>query len=178
MLSQVSSPAGWTVQIPSYLGLAKQHVAACLGAALPEKASIASRAPDQTLLVLARWFPAAPIESAICVFNCFHSPGRGTAPTRARLNQAEEGWGERGDSNPRPLEPQSRALPTELRSPRCDRAVFWHERRLIARSRPGPRRRPSPQTGQVHDLPGAHLNDPTHCHGRTCDPQGAVARAP
>src|SRR5437867_2842601 len=26
-------------------------------------------------------------------------------------------WGERGDSNPRPLEPQSRALPAELRSP-------------------------------------------------------------
>ncbi len=28
-----------------------------------------------------------------------------------------KGWGERWDSNPRPPEPQSGALPTELRSP-------------------------------------------------------------
>src|SRR6266545_4713356 len=51
-------------------------------------------------------------------------------PTELRVRKS---WGERGDSNPRPLEPQSRALPAELRSPGKIAPLFWHFHRAIAR---------------------------------------------
>jgi hypothetical protein len=50
----------------------------------------------------------ARLERAACGFEVRRS---------IQLSYGCEMWGERGDSNPRPLEPQSRALPTELRSP-------------------------------------------------------------
>ncbi len=50
----------------------------------------------------------ARLERAACGFEVRRS---------IQLSYGCEMWGERGDSNPRQLEPQSRALPTELRSP-------------------------------------------------------------
>jgi hypothetical protein len=84
----------------------------------------------------------------------------------------ERKWGERGDSNPRPLEPQSRALPTELRSPRCDRAVFWHECRLIARSRQGGYR----QAGNTSPCPRAPTKPRPGSASKTSSPP--IARRP
>lgn len=41
-------------------------------------------------------------------------------PRRVQLFTLELNWGERWGLNPRPPEPQSGALPTELRSPRIE----------------------------------------------------------
>ncbi len=82
---------------------------------LPFVATSAKRA-ERRMVGATGFEPATPRSQSECATNCA-TPRNQIFDVQFQITQAGVGWGERRGSNPRLSEPQSDALPTELRPP-------------------------------------------------------------